>query len=175
MPIQIPEVKVNAGGGSSSDIYLSLQAKRAGKIKGEATTNGHETDIVINAWHWGLASATAIGSTQATARRSYKALTLIKQIDSATTALMSILATNDEVKQAKLCMRKQGGAQVDFFTITLAGARVIALDHNMNPAAETTETISIAFTDVQVEYRPQSQTGGLAASYTFQDQILATA
>ena len=100
MPVVIPEVNVSTGK-SSSDVYLHVQTKRAGKIKGEATMTGHEDDIVVSSWQWGLSASSAIGSTQATGRRSYTALTVQKSIDTSTTALMSALATNDLVKDMR--------------------------------------------------------------------------
>src|SRR5262252_1215370 len=111
MPAQAP----SHSGGSGADTFLHVQTKRAGKVKGEATEPGHADDIHVVGWQWGLASGSALGNTQATSRRSYSALTIHKQVDAATTALMSALATNDEVKEAKLTMRRAGGTQEDFF------------------------------------------------------------
>ena len=112
MAIVIPEVTARVGAAqSSSDVFLHVQTRRAGKIKGESTLGGHEEDILLTSWNWGLSAASAIGSTQATGRRSYTALTVQKTIDQATTALMSALATNDPVKEARLTMRRAGGDQ----------------------------------------------------------------
>src|SRR5262245_21868219 len=111
---------------NASDIYLHVKTKRAGKIKGEASAPEHVDDIVVSAWNWGLSAGSALGSGQATARRSYKHLTVIKRIDSASTGLMSALATNDEVKEARLAMRKSGDEQIDYFAVVLGGARVAA-------------------------------------------------
>lgn len=158
---------------SSSDIFLSVQTKRAGKVKGEAMAPGHEDEIVVTGWHWGVATTSALGSTQATARRAYKGLTIIKQIDSATTALMAALTTNDEVKEAKLTMRKAGEEQIDYFLVTLQKARISAVEHSTDEAGNTLETVTIQFNKVSVEYRPQKSAGGRGASMTFEDEILS--
>ena len=109
MAVIIDELSSIAGG-DVSDIYLSVQTKRAGKVAGEAFAVGHVDEIRLRGWNWGMAASSAIGSTQATGRRSYKALTVVKAIDAATTPLMSALATNDEVKEVRLSMRKAGGS-----------------------------------------------------------------
>lgn len=153
------------------DVFLHVQTKRAGKVKGEARGRGHDDDIVVHGWRWGLSVSTAVGSARATSQRSYTALTVDKQIDSATTALMSALATNDEVKEAKLTMRRAGGDQEDFFLITLKDARISALQHEAGADGGTRETVSIAFTQVEVEYRLQQKTGGRGASTTFTDSL----
>lgn len=157
---------------SQSDIFLSVQTKRAGKVKGEALNPGHEDEIVIKGWHWGMAATSALGSTQATSRRAYKGLTIIKQIDSATTALMAALATNDEVKEAKLTMRKAGAEQMDYFLITLQKARISSIDHSTDEGGNTTESVTLQFNKVSVEYRPQKSAGSRGASMTFEDEIL---
>ena len=139
MPVAIKELNVRAGAGSASDIFLHVQAKRAGKIKGEAVTPGHEDDIIVKTWRWGVNGSSAIGSVQATARRSYTGVTLVKGVDCATTGLMSALATNDEIKEAKLTMRKAGEGQIDYFLITLKGARVSQIEHSVEAAARGVE------------------------------------
>ena len=111
--------------GAGSDMFLHVQAKRAGKIKGEARQLGHEDDIIVRGWRWSVSQASALGSTQALSRRSYSALTVIKGIDHATTGLMAALATNDEIKEARLSMRKAGGEQEVYFVIRLEGARTV--------------------------------------------------
>src|SRR4051794_14079573 len=94
--------------GSSSDIFLHVQTRRAGKIKGEASAPDHEDDILVSSWTWGVSAGSALATGQATSRRAYKHLTICKAIDAASTGLMSALATNDEVKEARLAMRKAG-------------------------------------------------------------------
>jgi type VI secretion system secreted protein Hcp len=159
------------GNGSAADLFLHLQAKRAGKIKGEAAADDHVDDIELNGWQWGLSASSGLGSTQATSRRSYTALTVLKRIDSATTALMAALATNDEIKEAKLTMRRAGGEQEDYFIITLNDARITALQHVVDAAGDTTETVAIAFTRVEVEYRRQKASGQRAGSTVFSDEL----
>jgi type VI secretion system secreted protein Hcp len=160
------------GAGSSSDIFLHLQAKRAGKIKGEAASTGHKDDIVVSAWRWGLSVTSAHGANSVQPR-SYTALTVVKQIDAATTPLMSAVATNDEIKEAKLTMRKAGGEQEDYFIVTLKAARIASLQHEVEASGDTREVITIAFTEVEVEYRLQSASGGRGASTTFTDSLPA--
>ncbi len=162
-------------GSGRSDIFLHLQTRRAGKIKGEASAQGHLDDIIILSWAWGVSSASAVGSVQATARRSYTALTLIKTIDLATTALMSALVTNDEVREARLCMRKSGGDPLDYFTIRLGGARLQQVSHEVAATGEAHERIEIVFTKVDVEYQQQDANGRLVTNVSFADEILPAA
>lgn len=157
------------------DIFLHVQTKRAGKVKGEARGAGHTDDIVVKGWRWGLSVSASVGMTRETSLRSYTALTVLKGIDSATTSLMSALATNDEVKEAKLTMRRAGGDQEDFFTVTLKEARIASLNHEVDDNGDTRETVAISFTQVEVEYRGQRASGGRGASSIFSDSLPARA
>jgi type VI secretion system secreted protein Hcp len=155
-----------------SDIFLHLQAKRAGKVKGEAIVPGHENDIEVLQWNWGAAASSAIGSSQATARRTYSGLSVVKRIDSATTALLAALATNDEIKEARLVVRKSDGDEaLDYFIVTLNNARVVAVNHATDEHGTTTEAVTLTFTKVAVEYRSQRNSGGRGASFVFQDEV----
>jgi len=155
------------------DIFLHVQTKRAGKVKGEARAAGHADDITVSGWRWGLSVSSSVGMTRETSLRSYQALTVYKSIDSATTALMSALATNDEVKEAKLTMRRAGGEQEDFFLVTLKDARIASVEHEADTDGDTRETVSISFTQVEVEYRGQRVTGGRGAASVFTDSLPA--
>lgn len=156
-----------------SDIFLHLQARRAGKIKGESRTAGHEDDIQVLSWGWSVSSSSAVGSTQANARRSYSSLSLVKGIDVSTTSLMSALATNDEIREARLSMRKSGGDPLDYFTIRLAGARIESVTHAVSASGEAQERLEIVFTKVDVEYKQQDAAGRLLTNTSFADEILS--
>ncbi|MBL8347637.1 MAG: type VI secretion system tube protein Hcp [Rubrivivax sp.] len=160
-------------GSGACDIFLHVMAKRAGKVKGEARSAGHTDDIVVSGWRWGLSVSSSVGMTRETSLRSYNALTVFKSIDSATTALMSALASNDEIKEAKLTMRRAGGEQEDFFLITLKDARIASVNHEVDADGETREIVAISFTQVEVEYRGQRATGGRGASSIFADNLPA--
>jgi type VI secretion system secreted protein Hcp len=169
MPASLPMDPTASAG---SDIFLHVQTKRAGKVKGEAAAPDHEDDIVIASWNWGLSAGSAMGSGKGTARRAYKHLTVFKGIDSASTALMSALATNDEVKEARLAMRKAGEEQIDFFTIVLGGARVSAIEIEVDDHGTPVERVEFSFTKVEVEYRRQEGSGQSGASSSFMDELL---
>jgi type VI secretion system secreted protein Hcp len=164
---------LGALGGGACDAFLHVTTKRAGKIRGESITPGHLLAIVVSGWHWGLTAGSAVGSNQATARRSYTAFTVTKSIDMATTPLMSALASNDEVKEAVLLLRRPGGLQDVFFTITLRQGRITGVEHQFDKTGAATETVTFTFTDVEVEYRPQLASGIRAGTFSFTDTIAA--
>jgi type VI secretion system secreted protein Hcp len=154
----------------AADAYLRLTAKRAGRIKGEARAPDHADDIEVRAWNWSVQATSAIGTVTAVARRSYSALTVHKQVDCATTALMSALASNDEIKEAVLSCRKSGGDPFDFLVIKLAGARITQVAHAVGDDAG--ETVTLSFNKVTVEYRSQLAGGGAGPTSVFEDTLV---
>lgn len=167
----MPLMSAASASNGGADFYLHVQTKRAGKLKGESVAPQHKDDILVERWSWGVNTGSAVGEARATARRSYQALTVVKSIDTATTALLSALATNDEVKEAKLSARRAGGGQDDFFIITLKGARISSLQHQGKEDGGTEEVMTIAFTEVEVEYRSQQGSGQRGGAYIFNDSL----
>lgn len=163
-----------AGIASDADMFLHVQAKRAGKIKGEASTSDHVDDIEVRSWTWGVSSAAAVGSTEATAKRQYRHLTIVKGIDSASTSLLAALATNDEIKEATLTLRKAGGEALDYYVMTLGQARIVAIDIAVDDQGRPTETVSFAYTRIEIEYKRQQATGIGGASTSFTDDVASS-
>jgi type VI secretion system secreted protein Hcp len=155
----------------SADMYLDLTLKRAGKVKGEAVATGHQDDITVIGFGWGVGAMGDAVAGLAMGRRSYRQLVITKHLDSASTALMSAVATNDEVRSAVLCLRKAGGEPQDFFSITLEKARVATYDVEAGDDGYTIEKVALSFQKVAIEYRPQSATGQLGASHRFNDDL----
>ena len=156
---------------AATDTYVHLQTRRAGKLKGECIAPGHEDDIAVRGWSWGVSAQTAMGSVQATARRSYRELSFVKGADTASTGLLSALATNDEVKELKLTMRKAGEGQQDFLRLTLKGARSTSVVLDTGSDGDVSESVTVAFTKVELEYLPQQRSCQRGASHVFTDEV----
>ncbi len=160
-----------ATSGEGANVTLFLKTKRAGVVKGESQVDHHVDEITLHGWRWGLEAGSALGHSVITSRRSYTGLTIFKRIDLATTPLMSALATNDEVTEARLTMRRAGGDQEIFYTITLKGARVDSVVHDFDSGGQTNEVVTFMFTKVDIEYRPQKSSGLRGGSMTFNDEL----
>ncbi|WP_157269358.1 Hcp family type VI secretion system effector [Azohydromonas aeria] len=163
---------MSAAPGSRSDVFLHLQARRAGKIRGESATEGHEGDIEVLSWDWGVSASAALGALGPAERRAYKPLVLRKYVDAASTGLLNALVTNDEVREAVLAMRKAGGEALDYFTMRLGAARLVAVDIEVDAQGLTLERVTLTFTRIEIEYRRQEGTGQGGGAFTFSDEVL---
>jgi len=162
---------LNSTSAASADAFLAISGKRQGAIKGECKSTGHVDEITVIGWQWGLSAPTAVGSNQATGRRVHEALVITKHIDAASTKLMAALATNEEIKTAKLSLRKAGLAADDFMTIELGQARVTGLHIDFGDDGGTREVVKITYQKIDVTYHPQLSAGGKGGTMSFTDEL----
>ena len=81
--------------------------------------------------------------------------------------LMAVLGSNDSVRTAVLTMRKAGEGQQDFFKVTLTDGRVVDLDYAADEHGNVVEQVTFAFAKIEVEYKPQTSSGGRGGATTF--------
>lgn len=158
---------------AQGDMFLKIDGTRQGAIKGEARDAGHKDEIDVLGWTWGMEGNLVHG--QATAKTAVRELKIIKQVDRATTGLMSALRSNEVLKKAILTVRKAGGKDpVEYYSITLEKGRITSLvqlsGSGTDPAA-LSEEVSIAFSKVIVEYKPQGDDGQFRGATSFEMDI----
>jgi type VI secretion system secreted protein Hcp len=144
------------------NMFLKLTGERTGVVKGEADEPEHETEIAVVDWGWGMTSPSAVGGGSPTGRIRYDTLYFVKQADTATTALMSMMNTN-EIGKAVLSVRKAGGGTIDYFTVTLEKARIVSLKIDSAMSNDgipcLSERLEFSFKSIEIEYKAQSSTG----------------
>lgn len=158
------------GNVTSADAYLSVVGKKQGPVKGESVSPDHTDEINVRTWQWGVKATTSAGTHQATGRRTYDTLRIVKDIDASSTKLMSALAQNEEIKSATLSLRKAGSDE-DFFIVALSQARIVGCQIESEPDGTLTETVSIAYQEIEITYHPQQQSGQRGGSSTFSDSF----
>jgi type VI secretion system secreted protein Hcp len=163
------------GTSSGADMFLAVRSARSGDIKGEAVATDHADEIVVQGWTWGMTQQVAAASPaggggsarQAGQRRSLRPFTVYKRLDKASTSLMAVLGNNDSVRTAVLTMRKAGQGQQDFFKVTLTDGRLVDVDYKADEHGEVVEQVTFAFARIEVEYTPQTASGGRGGGSTF--------
>jgi type VI secretion system secreted protein Hcp len=157
---------------SKKDMFLKLDSKRGGAVKGESEDPSHLAEIVVQDFSWGMTSVVSTGFSGTESKPAQLELRITKFVDSASTGLMSVMKTNDEIKKAVLTVRKAGGKQEDYFSITIQGGRITALDvTSEGDSPMLTERLSLTFNKIEVQYKSQSATGALKGASTFQDEV----
>src|SRR4029453_18562583 len=161
---------VSAGTG---DMFLMVKGAKHGLIKGGSQDDQHKGEIEVVSWSWGMQAKQNIGGGTAAGKATVNDLRIVKRVDSASTALMLALRTNEPIQKAVLTLRKAGKSQVEYLKITIEQGRVISLTvegGDPGGSADVVERVSFSFNKIEVEYVPQGKDGLPQGSMTFADQ-----
>lgn len=159
---------------AKADMYLLLEGRATGKVKGESTVTEHFEEIDISGWGWGMTGSSALAGGGASARSSLSDLRFTKGVDRASTQLMSVMRANEVVKKAVLTLCKAGSTPpVPYMTITIQNGRINSYSlGNVAPGSpEMTESFSIVFEEIEVTYSTQAADGSGGASLSFNTQV----
>ena len=155
------------------DMFLLVKGAKHGLIKGESQDDQHKGEIDVLSWSWGMQGKASLGGGAASGKASMHDLKIVKRVDSASTALMLALRTNEPISKAVLTLRKAGKSQVEYLKITIEQGRVMSLTidgGDTGGSSEVVERVSFSFNKIEVEYVPQGKDGLPQGGMTFSDQ-----
>jgi type VI secretion system secreted protein Hcp len=153
-----------------ADMFLLIEGQKTGKIVGESKDAVYPGQIDVVAWSWGMSTATVSGMTESP-RTALSELNVVKKVDTASTALMSVMRTNELIKKGVLTVRKAGSKPMDYFTVAFERARITAYDVSSNDGPELTERLSIAFEKIEIQYFAQDDKGAKKGGSTFMAEV----
>ncbi|MDB5801544.1 MAG: hypothetical protein JWL63_2483 [Rhodocyclales bacterium] len=163
---------------ASGDMFMKIDGARTGPIKGDSIDSTHPDEIHVLSWSWGMrgnasASISAGSKSSGSNQISVSELTFTKDVDSATTALMVALRSNEPIKKAVLSVRKVSGAEpIEYLKITMEKAQIRSVDLQTAADGETViESISIGFQKISVQYQGQESKGGSRGASLFETDI----
>jgi type VI secretion system secreted protein Hcp len=156
---------------SQADMFLKIEGTRSGVIKGEANDKVHPEAIDISGWRWGMRSASAMGGAGSAAKTSIESLQVFKEVDAASTPMMSVMRANELLKKVTLHVRKAGGTPVDFMIVTLENARITSYDLSTTDAT-LHEQWTFSFQKITVEYVAQDEKGQKKGNMSFTAEVV---
>ena len=153
----------------AADIFAKL-----GDIKGESLDSKHKDEIEVLSWSWGVTNPVSLaGSGAALGRAHFHDLSFTHKIDKASPKLMQACATGVHLKEATITHRKAGKGQQEFLVIKMNDVIITALA-DADSSESSTETVSLAFAKINVEYKPQKADGSLDAGIHFKYDLKAS-
>jgi type VI secretion system secreted protein Hcp len=153
----------------AADIFAKL-----GDIKGESLDSKHKDEIEVLSWSWGVTSPVSLaGSGAGLSRAHFNDLSFTHKIDKASPKLMQACATGVHLKEATITHRKAGKGQQEFLVIKMNDVIITALAE-ADGGDSSTETVSLAFAKINVEYKPQKADGSLDAGIHFKYDLKAS-
>jgi type VI secretion system secreted protein Hcp len=115
----------------------------------------------------------SLGGGAASGKAAMHDLKITKRVDSASTALMLALRTNEPITKAVLTLRKAGKSQLEYMKVTIEQGRVMSLTidgGDSNGTADVVERVTFSFNKIEVEYVPQGKDGLPQGGMKFEDQ-----
>jgi type VI secretion system secreted protein Hcp len=155
----------------ASDIFAKI-----GDIKGESTDSKHKDEIEVHSFSWGVTNTAGIsaGSGAAAGKATFQDLTIVHHIDKASPALLSACATGKHLKEAIITHRKAGKQQQEYLIVKMNDVIVTGVSHGGTAGQPYSESVSLAFSKVELEYKPQKADGSLDAGVHFKYDIKAS-
>src|SRR5262245_32197633 len=170
----------NTSSNGQGDMFLMVKGAKHGVSKGESQDTQHKDEIEVLSWAWGMQGKASLGGGVATGKAAMHDLKITKRVDSASTALMLALRTNEPITKAVLTLRKAGKSQLEYMKVTIEQGRVMSLtidggdESSGGGGADVLERVTFSFNKIEVEYVPQGKDGLPQGGMKFEDQWSST-
>jgi type VI secretion system secreted protein Hcp len=152
------------------DIFAKI-----GDIKGETLDDKHKDEIEVLSWSWGVSNAGAMrgGSGGGEGKATFHDLSFTHKIDKASPVLMKACATGVHINDATIIHRKAGKGQHEFLIIKMNDVIITSVTHDDSDETGNSESVSLAFAKVDLEYKPEKADGTLGSGVHFKYDIKA--
>ena len=147
----------------ASDYFLKLDPK----IDGESTDSKHKGEIELESFSYGVSnqSSSLQGGGGGAGKSEPGALMVTKRNDKSTPRLMQAVAMGDHFKSAILTIRKAGGGQQEYLSVTLNDVYISSYQiSGANGGGLPMESISFNYSKMVQEYKEQKADGSLGGA-----------
>ena len=154
----------------ASDIFAKIEG-----IKGESFDAKHKDEIEVLSFSWGVTNSGSVvsGGGGGTGKATFQDLSLVHKIDKASPLLMKACATGSHLKDATITQRKAGRDQEDFLIIKLNDVIITGVTDGAASGEAGSETVSLTFLKIDLEYKPQKADGSLDTGIHFKFDLKA--
>ena len=145
----------------ASDYLLELDG-----IKGESNDKKHKEAIEIQSFSWGAVQPMDAVTHAPTGKTRLQPLQFTAKANRASPMLFKACTTGKPIKQAILYVRKAGGQQEDYYTVTLSNCRLSSYLSGGSEGSNTlpVDQFTLHFNKIKFAYSPQEAKGNLAGA-----------
>lgn len=141
----------------ATEIFLKI-----GDIKGESVAKGHENEINVTSWNWGMTQAAGLKSASGAAMGKVQVqdIAISKLVDKSSPTLMLACCGGKRYPDATLVMRKTGTKPIEYLKIIMRDVMVSSVAVGTSSDQDrVAENITLGFAEFKVEYTPQNKDG----------------
>ena len=150
----------------ATDIFAKL-----GDIKGESIDDKHKDEIEVLSFSWGVTNAGSVATGGGGAgKATFRDLSIVHNIDKASPKLLQACATGVHLKEATITHRKAGRSQQEYLIVKMNDIIITSVAHGGGDQTPS-ETVTLAFAKVNLEYKPQKADGSLDAGVFFKYDV----
>jgi len=145
----------------ANEYFLKLDT-----IEGESTKKGFEKQIEIDSYQWGESQggSHSVGEHRTVGKVDMQPFTCVVKMTSASPKLFLACATGSKIAKAEFSARKAGGKQEVFLKWKLSDLIISSYQTGGSSSSEIPmDTFTIAYTKIEVEYKPETDKGMGAA------------
>jgi type VI secretion system secreted protein Hcp len=136
------------------DVFLKIP-----EIKGESQDDHHKDEIAVMSWSWGMSqTGGAVATGMGTGKVALSDLNFMHVFDKSSPALMTYCATGKHLKEATITVRKSGEVQQEFLIIKMNDVLITSVQDSGSNEVPS-ESVSLQFAKVDVQYTPQKPDG----------------
>ena len=138
-----------------SDIHIFIP-----DIKGESLIAGHEEEIQLLSFDWGVSQLA--GSVNTVSSCNITDLSISKLYCRASPVLMTACTTARKIDEIKLTVAKAGGNRLVYLTAIMKEAIISNMHINLQSSDESGvvhESVSIRFEEIEITYQQQGTDG----------------
>ena len=147
----------------AADYFLKLDPK----VEGESGDSKHKGEIELESWSFGISnSSSALQGGGAGSGKSVPGdFTATKKNDKSSPRLAQAVAMGDHFKSAIITVRKAGGTQQEYLTITLSDVFISSYQAGgSGNGVLPMESFSLNYSKMVTEYKEQKADGSLGGS-----------
>jgi type VI secretion system secreted protein Hcp len=147
------------------DIFAKI-----GDIKGESLDAKHKDEIEVLSFSWGVTHPPSLAPGGTGGKATFQDLSIVHHIDKATPLLLSACAAGTHFKDATITHRKAAKGQHESLIVKMNDITITGVAHG-GDTSQTSETVTLAFAKVDLQYTPQKADGSPDAAIHFKYDI----
>jgi type VI secretion system secreted protein Hcp len=153
------------------DIFAKI-----GDIKGESMDSAFKDQIEVFSWSFGVSQPGSMGSGTGggQGKASFQDFTFVHNMDKASPNLLKACATGKHYPEASVTARKAGEGQKEYLVFKFSDVLITSVSPGGSSGSDALqEQVSMQFTKVELEYKPQKADGSLDAGVFFKYDVKA--